>query len=85
MTEPRHPNNPYDGGYGNSERPPYGGPAQPPLAEQQGQANPGHPTEPGQPAGAPGPASGHFGGYGTQQQRNHTPVSYTHLTLPTKA
>lgn len=73
MTEPRHPNNPYDGGYGNSERPPYGGPAQPPFAEQQGQANPSHPTEPGHPAGAPGPASGHLGGYGTQQQRNHTP------------
>lgn len=59
MTDPRHPNNPYDGGYGSSERPPHSAPS--------------HPTVPGQPAGAPRPASGHLGGYGSQQPGNHAP------------
>lgn len=73
MTEPRQPNNPYDGGYGNSERPPYSSPGQPPTAGQQGQASPSHPVGSGQPAGSARPASGHLGGYGTQQPGNHAP------------
>lgn len=72
MTDPRHPNNPYDGRYGSGERPPHSAPSQPPVAEPHRQTNPGQPTVPGQPAGAPRPAGGHLGGYGSQQPGNHT-------------
>lgn len=73
MTNQHHPEEPYDSGYGSSERPPHSSPGQPPAPDQQAQPNPSRPTGPSQPAEAPRPASGHLGGSGSQQPVNHAP------------